>query len=87
VLALTPAGLAELTPEPAAAPAITAPVPGTSAKKKDQAAVIIERMAGVRRKDVVAAIMAELNVTANNAGAYIQNYRAAHDLVTPRTKA
>lgn len=54
--------------------------------KKDQAWAIIEAMAGARRKDVTAEIMAKLNVTENNAGAYIQNYRKAHDLVVPREK-
>lgn len=52
--------------------------------KKDQAWAIIESMAGARRKDVTSEIMAKLNVTENNAGAYIQNYRKAHNLVVPR---
>lgn len=68
------------------APASVTAAPGVSIKNKDRAGVIIEQMAGASRKDVIAAIMAELEVTANNASAYIQNYRAAHGLVTPRGK-
>ena len=53
-------------------------------KNKEIAAGIIKSMAGAPRKDVVAEIMRALDVTSNNAGAYIQNYRKANGQVTPR---
>lgn len=54
--------------------------------KKQQAVGIIESMAGARRKDIVAELVSVMDITANNAGAYIQNHRAEQGIVVHREK-
>lgn len=54
--------------------------------KKQQAVAIIDSMAGARRKDIVAELVAQMAITPNNAGAYIQNHRKEQGLVVAREK-
>lgn len=54
---------------------------------KEKAWAIIDAMQaqeGIRRRDIVKALVAQLVIKPNNAGVYIQNHRSEHGLVKPR---
>lgn len=67
-------------------PSVTTIVVEGVGTKKEKAWAIIESMTAsdAKRKDIVTQLVVTLGVNVNNASAYMQNYRKAHGMVTPR---